>query len=182
MQTRKTLLFFGEGLVGERVYLEHIKLLCANNYADYDPLQLSVSIDCDRGGTPTNVLKEGELLVRERSYDRCIVVMDDDLQWPEVKSKISSTEMVYIACSPCLEGHILELLGESVPATSQECKRKLFGRKNRIHRKHYKGMMRDRITWDVVQQEMSRNRIIKCIVDHYNISTHINYTPGDIVS
>ena len=112
-QKKITVLIVGEGK-SDAVFLNHMKPLYAHS-------SFSVKIVAANGGSPDSVVQR---VVNEGDYDRKFILIDEDIKVPQQCSKrCKSKNIKIIICSPqCLEGMILELLGQNIPHTSKGCK------------------------------------------------------------
>ena len=60
---------------------------------------------------------------RNAAYDRVVALLDADLEMSSVAHRRSRSKKIQvIRAQPCLEGLLLNILGEYVPATSADCK------------------------------------------------------------
>ena len=65
---------------------------------------------------------------RNAAYDRMAVLLDTDLPMSApVRKRARSHKIRVIGSTPCIEGLLLKILGEHVPATSTECKKRCGG-------------------------------------------------------
>jgi len=65
---------------------------------------------------------------RNAAYDRVVVLLDTDLEMSATVRRRARTKRVQIIGStPCIEGLLLAILGEHVPATTAECKQRYGG-------------------------------------------------------
>lgn len=181
-KAKKTILFYGEGLVGERVFLTHVKKLCLEYHPDYNSKILGITTSSDSGGSPANVLREARKTLNSGSYDRCIILMDTDLPWPDsLTTKLCGVDTIYLGCSPCLEGYLLRLLGKNIPHLSDDCKQAFYGSRN-PRGIEVKKAIEAAITWEILQTAYEENnRIIRCILDHYDHTKISDYLAGTII-
>lgn len=178
IKQKKTLLFYGEGLVGERVFLGQVKALCLKQHHGFDPKLLSVSVDSDNGGGFANILREAQNELDSGSFSRCLLLLDTDVSWPRIlTTKYKGTEMLYMGCSPCLEGYLLRLQGKPVPRSSPDCKRAFYGKTN-PRGIEVKEKMRDVVTWQLLQNSYNNSSVMRCILDHYDSNKHTYYQAG----
>lgn len=128
---KSSLLMVGEGAT-ERTFLHYLKSLfwcqnCAHN----------VKVDNANGGSPKDIVHRADLLLSQRSYSKCMIVLDTDIPWTEItllkgiQKNNSTVKMSVVGSLPCLEGLMLEILEETHPRNSEECKRQF--RKKYIH-------------------------------------------------
>ena len=162
-RVRKTILLYGEGHVGERVFLTHVKKLCRKNHTGFNRDALSIIADSG-------------------NYDRCVILMDNDLEWPNrPESFIHGTEVVYQGCTPCLEGYLLELQGKRAPRQSKDCKRQFYGSTDPRAREVTRAI-EAAVTWRVLQNSYNGNmQITRCLLDHFDLSKIGNYYPGTVI-
>lgn len=120
-RTRKpllsTLIIVGEGPV-EKAFLSYLKELYSQNTGQ------KVKVDAADGGSPENIVRTTIGKTKHADYDRKFILMDSDI---EVSAKVHAMArkagIEIIQSEPhCLEGMLLNLLGQKVPATSQKCK------------------------------------------------------------
>lgn len=118
-----SLLLFGEGKT-EAVFLNHLKSI----YGGSEKLRIKVSRG--QGGSPDCVVNRmitTELKIA--SYDRCLLLLDNDLPIEgKTKKKIEKNEIKLVYSIPsCIEGLLLQILGElpkgGVNSNSQTLKR-----------------------------------------------------------
>lgn len=117
----QTHLLFGEGPT-EIAFLQYLKSLFHPRGGGF-----RITVDGDQGGGPANVLAECLSISGVASYHHRFVLMDTDLPWhgEEVIAKASAKRIQLLGSEPCIEGLLLRILGQPVPATSDSCKRQL---------------------------------------------------------
>ena len=65
---------------------------------------------------------------RNAAYDRVVVLLDTDLEMSAaVRRRARTRKVKVIGSTPCIEGLLLAILGEHVPATSVECRQRYGG-------------------------------------------------------
>lgn len=117
---QSTLLVVGEG-PHDKAFIEHMKSL-------YDSRNngQKVTVKPGDGGSPESILHTA---IKERhiSYDRRYVLMDSDLPLSDKARALSEKhKLVVIQSEPvCLEGMLLDALGQKVPGGNQACKARL---------------------------------------------------------
>ena len=114
--TRHTTLIVVEGET-EEVFLKHLK-----NHFGRDSGSL-IKVKASQGNGDA-VLKKS--INSFEAFDRRVAIYDADWQ-PQAKHlKAAQRKKIQIlTCSPCIEGLLLEILGEKPPSSSAECKRTL---------------------------------------------------------
>jgi hypothetical protein len=114
--TRHTTLIVVEG-ESEAVLIKHLK----NHFGQDAGSRITVK---SASGNGDAVLKAA---IRSfEAFDRRVALYDAD--WQPQKKHLQAARLRKIqilTCSPCLEGLLLEILGERPPTTSAECKRRL---------------------------------------------------------
>lgn len=116
---RKTLIIVGEGIT-EHAFLKHMQHL-------YDSTQnWKITVKAGDGGSPYDVIHAAS----KRSdihYDEKWILIDSDIELTEKDKKFAQKRKVQIIQSSplCIEGVLLQVIGEKIPATSKECKKKL---------------------------------------------------------
>lgn len=95
----------GEGAT-ETAFLKHLKNLYAGRGCG-----IAVKIEDAHGGSPATVVRTARGRLRQRAYEKCLVVMDKDKPWPvKLPDRVRGTQMVYAGCTPCIEGLLLTIL------------------------------------------------------------------------
>jgi hypothetical protein len=122
-----TLLVVGEG-ADDKAFINHMKGLFFERKRGHK----GPKIEAADGGSPHDILKHATKLIKNRDYERRIVVMDSD-QPVEIKDQKAAEQAGFeiILWSPqCLEGALLNTLGEAVNSheTSQNLKARLHPR------------------------------------------------------
>lgn len=119
-QQRQTLLAVGEGH-SEAAFLKHLRsLYCASGVG------LSVTVKNAYGKGPDNVIEHSLRLAATAAYDHRLCLLDTDIEWPAaMRNKAKRKKIFLIGSEPCLEGLLLDILGQSKHGTSTDCKRSL---------------------------------------------------------
>ncbi len=117
-----TVLLVGEGTT-EQAFLRYIKSLYISRGCG-----VGVTIRNARGKGPDHVVDYAIRQCRNAAYDRVVAVLDTDLEMSAAVRRRARTKRVQIIGStPCIEGLLLAILGEHVPATTAECKQRYGG-------------------------------------------------------
>jgi len=118
--TRSTLLVVGEGDT-EVAFLRHLRVIFCS-----DCKGVEVTIRNAYGKGPENVINTVIGHCRSIDYDHRMAFLDTDLLWTaSLKKQARAEKIEMIGSTPCIEGLLLQILGESVPSSSSACKRKL---------------------------------------------------------
>lgn len=114
----RTLLLVGEGET-EVAFLSHVKGVYAPRGCG-----LAVKVLSARGKGPENVV---DTVVRQcayRSFQLRAALLDTDIPWSvELRRKAAQKSIMLIGSTPCLEGFLLDVLGQTAPRRSVDCKR-----------------------------------------------------------
>lgn len=116
----KTTLIVGEGPT-DTAFINHLKAIYDGRHTGQ-----RIRVRSSDGGSPEGIVHDA-IKDRDVQYDRRVILMDSDcpVQAKTVK-KIQKKSIVVIQSRPnCLEGMLLEHLGETVPHTSKACKSRL---------------------------------------------------------
>ena len=117
---RHTILLVGEGAT-DSAFLKHIKSLYISRGSG-----VSAKIRNAHGKGPDHVVDYAIRQCRNAAYDRVVALLDTDLEMSTaVRRRARSQKIQIIKAEPCLEGMLLKILGEYVPATSVECKERV---------------------------------------------------------
>lgn len=123
---RTTLLVVGEG-PDDQAFIKHIKGLFYKRDCGK-----SVKVEAEDGGSPGNIISNAIRKFRSFAYDQRFLVLDADIpptadDWK--KAKLGGYEIILWE-PKCLEGALLEVLGERVGdhETSQQLKTRLHPR------------------------------------------------------
>ena len=118
----RTVLLVGEGTT-EQAFLRYIKSLYISRGCG-----VGVTIRNAHGKGPDHVVDYAIRQCRNAAYDRVVVLLDTDLEMSATVRRRARTKRVQIIGStPCIEGLLLAILGEHVPATTAECKQRYGG-------------------------------------------------------
>ena len=118
---QKALLVFGE-CPCDKAFLE-----CMKDIYDDRRSGQRVTIDSADGGSPKHIIETVVRSIRYREYDRLYILLDSDIpitQKDRKKAKENKIELVK-STPYCLEGMLLEVLGQPIPADSDACKKAL---------------------------------------------------------
>ncbi len=115
---KTTLIIVGEGL-HEKAFLTHMKSL----YSGRDSGQ-TVKIDTANGGSPHDIIKGTIRKISHLAYDRKFILMDSDVEINDQDLAQAKKQGIHVLLSEpiCLEGMLLDILGESIPTTAKQCK------------------------------------------------------------
>ncbi|MDR5903034.1 hypothetical protein QEJ81_13030 [Halomonas icarae] len=115
---QSTLLVVGEG-AHERAFLEHMKQLY-----DRRDNQQRLTVKAADGGSPGDVLRVVRKRYQHIDYDRRVILLDADVPIPrQVEDDARRLDIVLLLSQPiCLEGMLLDVLGQRAPGTAKACK------------------------------------------------------------
>jgi hypothetical protein len=114
----RTLLIVGEGDT-EVAFLTHVKSLYAPRHCG-----LAVKVRNARGKGPANVLRTVIRNSRDQAFTLRAALLDTDLQWTQETRELAARQRItLVGSTPCLEGMLLDVLGQLVPGNSSDCKR-----------------------------------------------------------
>ncbi|QTF06613.1 RloB domain-containing protein [Brenneria izadpanahii] len=112
---RKTLLLVGEGYA-EKAFLSHMKSLFSNG-------TFKVSIVTAGGKGPEHVITHAISCKKCDGYDFVVVLLDTDLHWPpKYIQNALNAGINLIGSEPCLEGLLLDILGQGKVNSNKGCK------------------------------------------------------------
>jgi len=116
-----TLIIVGEGAC-EKAFLSHLKQLFSNN------TNQKVKIDSADGGSPYDIVNTTVKKTKHIAYDKKYILIDSDIAIDEKTKKLAKENNIQIIESIplCLEGMLLDVLGQKVPITSIQCKNLLY--------------------------------------------------------
>lgn len=116
-----TLIIVGEGAC-EKAFLSHLKQLFSNN------TNQKVKIDSADGGSPYDIVNTTVKKTKHIAYDKKYILIDSDIAIDEKTKKLAKENNIHIIESIplCLEGMLLDVLGQNVPITSIQCKNLLY--------------------------------------------------------
>ena len=115
-----TLIIVGEGAC-EKAFLSHLKGLYSYN------TKQKIKLESADGGSPEDIVRTAIKKTKHIDYDRKFILMDSDISIDDKTIAMAKKAKITIILSKplCLEGMLLNMLGESVPDTSAKCKSKL---------------------------------------------------------
>lgn len=121
---KTTLLVMGEGEC-EKAFLEHFKSIYNERNSGK-----KIKIDYAGGGSPHDVIKYTKKVTQHTGYDNIYILMDSDVEVKNDDLSIANEKGFIILYSTpiCLEGMLLEVLGEPTPNTNTDCKNKLYSK------------------------------------------------------
>ncbi|MBZ0095792.1 MAG: hypothetical protein K8H75_10560 [Sulfuricella sp.] len=113
----KTVLIVGEGDT-EKAFLDHLKRLYVTRGCG-----VAVTVRNAHGKGPGNVIDAAMRHGRNGDFDIVAVLMDTDLPWnAEVHELAREHSICMVGATPCVDGLLLQILGEHVPEQSNRCK------------------------------------------------------------
>ncbi|MBI5752013.1 MAG: RloB domain-containing protein [Hydrogenophilales bacterium] len=122
----KTVLIVGEGDT-EKAFLDHLKRLYVTRGCG-----VSVTVRNAHGKGPGNVIDATMRHAKNGDFDIVAVLMDTDLPWTdEVRALAREHRICMVGATPCVDGLLLQILGERVPAQSNRCKSAFHARLGR---------------------------------------------------
>lgn len=111
----KTLLLVGEGHA-EKAFLSHLKSIFSNG-------KFKVSIVNAGGKGPEHIISHAISCKKCDGYDFVIVLLDTDLPWPKTHvQRAMAAGINLVGSEPCLEGLLLDLLGNNKSDNNNGCK------------------------------------------------------------
>ena len=120
-----TLIVVGEG-PHDQAFINHMKELY-----DHRETGQKVKVESADGGSPQDIIR---YVVKKKhiDYDRRVILMDSDIPLqPQDEVEARKSKITIIQSTPhCLEGMLLDILGEKSPVNSQACKARLHPRLN----------------------------------------------------
>ncbi len=118
---KTSLIIVGEG-AHDHAFLSHMKDLYHNGMTNQ-----SVKIEAADGGSPKDVIKVVIKKSKNADYDKRYVLMDSDIPLSDKEYKLAKDNKITLLLSEplCLEGMLLDVLGQKAASTSQACKDKL---------------------------------------------------------
>jgi hypothetical protein len=118
---KATLLAVGEG-AADRAFVEHMKGIYSAGVTTQ-----SVKVDSANGGSPKDMIDYVVRTNRHTAYDRKFLLIDTDKPITQAERKKAKQEKIELVESTplCLEGMLLEVLTQPIPANSTDCKRQL---------------------------------------------------------
>ncbi len=113
----KTVLIVGEGDT-EKAFLDHLKRLYVTRGCG-----VTVTVRNAHGKGPGNVIDAAMRHAKNGDFDIVAVLMDTDLPWTdEVRALAREHRICLVGATPCVDGLLLQILGERIPAQSNRCK------------------------------------------------------------
>lgn len=115
---KATLLAAGEGVV-DKAFINHMKGIYARGVKTQ-----TVTVDAADGGSPQDMINYLVRKNRHASFDRKVLLLDSDVTIPQqARDKARKSGIELIESTPlCLEGMLLELLGQQVSRSAVSCK------------------------------------------------------------
>lgn len=114
------LIVVGEGPHDE-AFINHMKSLYDSRVSGQ-----TVKVESADGGSPGDIIN---YVVKKKhiAYDRKVILMDSDIPLTAQDKKVANENGITIIQSTplCLEGMLLDVLGQKIPDSSQACKNKL---------------------------------------------------------
>ncbi len=109
----------------ERAFLRHVVECYIHREGP-----VAAKVEGAHGGDPQAVIETTTKLLRQRSYGRCLVLMDTDRPWPSpLPARICTVPVTFVKAEPVIEGLLLQILGHAGITTRtsvEECKRILY--------------------------------------------------------
>lgn len=122
----KTVLIVGEGDT-EKAFLDHLKRLYVTRGCG-----VVVTVRNAHGKGPGNVIDAAMRHGKNGDYDIVATLMDTDLPWTdEVRELAREHSVCMVGATPCVDGLLLQILGEHVPEQSSRCKGAFHARLDR---------------------------------------------------
>ncbi|PCI14552.1 MAG: hypothetical protein COB71_02360 [Thiotrichales bacterium] len=117
-KAKLTALIVGEGS-HDKAFLNHMKSI-------YDGRETGqkVTVDSADGGSPSDIIKSTIRKRHHADFDRRYILMDSDVgisHKDRKRAKSAGIELI-ISTPVCLEGMLLEIIGEAAFGTNQACK------------------------------------------------------------
>ena len=113
----QTVLIVGEGDT-EKAFLDHLKRLYVTRGCG-----VSVTVRNAHGKGPGNVIDATMRHAKNGDFDIVAVLMDTDLPWTdEIRNLACEHRICMVGATPCVDGLLLQILGERVPEQSKRCK------------------------------------------------------------
>ena len=122
----KTVLIVGEGDT-EKAFLDHLKRLYVTRGCG-----VTVTVRNAHGKGPGNVIDAAIRHAKNGDFDIVAVLMDTDLPWTdEIRQLAREHRVCMVGATPCVDGLLLQILGEHVPEQSRRCKENFHARLGR---------------------------------------------------
>lgn len=118
---QKTLLIVGEGKQ-DSAFLNHLKQLYDGRHSGQ-----KVTVKPAAGRSPNDIVDCAISASHAANFDKKIALLDEDIDIPQSVSSMAKKHNVEMVVSKplCLEGMLLEMIGQPVPSTSAGCKKSL---------------------------------------------------------
>lgn len=115
---KTTLLVMGEG-EHDKAFLSHMKGIYHERRSGS-----KITLDFSSGGSPHDIIKDTVKKSRHVGYDQKFILMDSDVPVNQQDIKAAKDSGITILYSEplCLEGMLLNVLGQNTPHTAQKCK------------------------------------------------------------
>ena len=115
---KTTLLVMGEG-EHDKAFLSHMKGIYHERRSGS-----KVTLDFSSGGSPHDIIKDTVKKSRHVDYDQKFILMDSDvpIKQQDVKAANDSGISILYSKPLCLEGMLLNVLGQKIPNAAQKCK------------------------------------------------------------
>ena len=122
----KTVLIVGEGDT-EKAFLDHLKRLYVTRGCG-----VTISLRNAHGKGPGNVIDATMRHAKNGDFDIVAVLMDTDLPWTdEIRNLACEHRICMVGATPCVDGLLLQIPGERIPAQSNRCKSAFHARLGR---------------------------------------------------
>ena len=118
---KTTLIIVAEG-AHDKAFLDHMK-----SVYDHRDSGQKVTINSADGGSPHDVIKTAIKKTSHAAYDQKYIFMDSDVAIKQQDLSLAKKNNIIVLLSEplCLEGMLLDILGQRIPETSELCKRSL---------------------------------------------------------
>ena len=115
-----SLIVVGEG-AHDKAFISHMKSLYDGETGQ------TVKVDSADGGSPKDIIKTTDRKYKHTAYDRRYTLMDSDVPITQQdRDSARKLKIQLILSEPvCLEGMLLEVLGQRAPNTAASCKASL---------------------------------------------------------
>ncbi|RUR30175.1 hypothetical protein ELY33_10185 [Vreelandella andesensis] len=128
---KTTLLIVGEG-ADDQAFIKHMQQQLLQRHSGIKP-----TIEKQSGGSPGNIIDNATRKYAHQGFDQRFIVLDADIppsQQERDKARKNGYSLIFWAPT-CLEGALLDVLGEGVNAheTAQQLKSRLHPRLNGTH-------------------------------------------------
>ncbi|MDF1644050.1 MAG: hypothetical protein P1U80_07680 [Pseudomonadales bacterium] len=115
---RAALIVVGEG-PQDKAFLNHMKHLYDSRTSGQ-----TVTINSADGGSPGDIIETVRRKHRHADFDKSYILLDSDITITQQNRDAARKRNIeLIESTPyCLEGMLLDILGQNIPSTSRECK------------------------------------------------------------